>query len=653
MKSKKYRYFVGDFETTVYDGQEYTEVWASALVEIGSEDVTVMTSIDETYNFLKEMEGNVCVYYHNLKFDGHFWLYFLMKKIGLKQAIKTIDDTNNGFRFEKDSDMAENTFKYNISDMGQWYRIVIRVNKKFIEIRDSLKLLPFTVKKIGESFGTKHKKLDIEYKGIRHAGGYISESEKEYIKNDVLVVKEALEIMFKDGHDKLTIGSCCLEEFRRNFDHKEYKTLFPNLYECKIDAGSFGDETAGEYIHRSYKGGWCYLVPEKANTLRKNGVTLDVNSLYPSMMHSISGNVFPVGRPNFWKGQIPKYVELNKKSIYYFVRIRTRFRLKRNKLPCIQIKGNILYRANEWLTTSDIRLNDNYYPYYIDTRGIRQPALVTLTLTCVDYILIKDHYDLYDTEILDGCWFYTADYLFDRYINKYKKIKQESEGAIREEAKLFLNNLYGKLAASIDSSFKIATINKDGKISFIKVKASEKEPGYIAIGSAITSYSRNFTIRAAQKNYYGPHKPGFIYADTDSIHCDIDKDNIKGVTLHNSEFCCWKCEGVWDEAIFVRQKTYAERMIIDSKERKIDNPEYDIKCAGMPDRCKNIFVKSLNGIISEEEKEQYSKEEIAFIENGNNITDFKVGLIVPGSLKAKNVDGGIVLKESDYEMRPI
>ena len=44
----------------------------------------------------------------------------------------------------------------------------------------------------------------------------ITEKEKEYIANDVLAVKEALEIMFTEGHNKLTIGSCCLEEYKKD-----------------------------------------------------------------------------------------------------------------------------------------------------------------------------------------------------------------------------------------------------------------------------------------------------------------------------------------------------------------------------------------------------------------------------------------------------
>ena len=56
-----------------------------------------------------------------------------------------------------------------------------------------------------------------------------------------------------------------------------------------------------------------------------------------------------------------------------------------------------------------------------------------------DYKLLKDHYDLVDFEILDGCYFYSEIGLFDNYIDKYKKIKMENKGAVRESAKLFLD----------------------------------------------------------------------------------------------------------------------------------------------------------------------------------------------------------------------
>lgn len=93
-----------------------------------------------------------------------------------------------------------------------------------------------------------------------------------------------------------------------------------------------------------------------------------------------------------------------------------------------------------------------------------------------------------------------AEGYFDEYIDKYRKIKMTSKGAKRELAKLYLNNLYGKESASTDSSYKIPYLNPDKDcLSFDLVEEKEKTPGYIAIGSYITSYARNFTIKPLKK----------------------------------------------------------------------------------------------------------------------------------------------------------
>lgn len=660
-----------DFETTVYKGQEYTEVWASASVELYTEDVQIFHSIDEQFNYFLEQDCNIIAYYHNLKFDGSFWLSYLLIDKHFKQAYDKTGEAENAVAWKKDKFMDNNSFKYSISDKGMWYTIIIKVNNHFIEIRDSLKLLPFSVERIGNNFGTKHKKLDMDYEGLRYAGCSISDKEKEYIANDVLVVKEALEIMFNQGHNNLTIGSCCLEEYKEICKAStrlqlEYKEMFPDMYDIDLDESTYKYHTAGDYIRRSYRGGWCYLVNGKENKVHGYGTTADVNSLYPSMMSGESGNRFPVGKPKFWSGNfIPdKALQSN---MYYFVRIKTRFYIKENKLPFIQIKSSWLYKGTEALETSDIYdpTTDQYYAFYKDNDGVLRDTRVELTLTMTDYQLLKDHYELVDFEILDGCYFYSQIGIFDEYIEKYKKIKMESKGALRELAKLFLNNLYGKMASSKDSSFKLAYIKEDKTIGFLPVAESNKKAGYIPVGSAITSYARNFTIRAAQKNYYGKDKPGFIYADTDSIHCDLKPEEIKGIKVDDKNFCCWKLESCWDKAIFTRQKTYIEHVVAENCE-PIEVPYNSIKCAGMPQRCKDLFQLSLDGTAHEDgytdestnKHKDWTPEELEFLfESGTHkpivrdFNDFKVGLKVPGKLRPKRIRGGILLVDTSYEMR--
>ena len=636
-----------DFETTV-DGtrdQDSTEVWSAASVELYTEDVVVNHSIEEFFEYLFSLDEDLTLYFHNLKFDGMFILYSFMNTYNFKTGYTPFA---NGGEFKKRKELDNGEFVYTISYMGQWYTITLKYNNHYYEFRDSLKLMPMALKDIGKGFQTKHRKLDMEYVGDRYAGCEITAEELEYIKNDVLVLKEALEIMFEAGHNKLTIGSCCMWEFKKLYGKQDYQELFPDLTAFEIDLSKYGACNADEYIRKSYHGGWCYLVSEKANELIGAGTTGDVNSLYPSMMHSESGNRYPVGKPCFWKGNIIPDRAL-KDNVYFFIRIKTRFYLKKGYLPTVQIKRSMLYKATEWLKTSDVynAKTGQYCSTYCDRQGNVYDTRVTMTLTMTDYYRLIEHYELVDFEILDGCYFYTQVGLFDEYIDKYKQIKTTSKGAPRTIAKLFLNNLYGKLASSTDSSYKVAYISEDGRLCFREVEADEKKAGYIAIGSAITSYARNFTINVAQQNY-NPEGHGFIYADTDSVHCDLQPEEMKGMKVDDNAFCCWKLESSWDSAIFVRQKTYIEHVTAEDL-KPIDKPYYNIKCAGMPERCKNLFNMSLTD--NYEGIEDYNEEQQNFAREHRTLKDFKRGLRIGGKLVPKRIKGGVLLVEEYYTMK--
>ena len=640
--------YSADLETTVYEGQTSTEAWSSALVELGSDTPLIFHSLAETLEYLDSRNEDAVLYYHNLKFDGNFWLYFLIKELGFKQGIEHLAD--GSVKIKEAKELKEKEVIYSISSMGQWYTITFKYRGHTYTLKDSLKLLPFKLEEIGEAFKTEHRKLEMDYEGYRFSGCEITEEESEYIKNDVLVLKEALNIMFDDGHDKLTIGACCLAEYKKMLGKYDWSIFFPKLENIELDSEIYGSSNADEYIRKSYRGGWCYLVRGATGKIYKDGTTADVNSLYPSMMHSESGNYYPVGKPKFFRGNIPP--EALSHNRYYFVRLRCRFYLKKGKLPFIQIKHNVNYKSTEMLETSDVynKKDGKYYSQYYDKQGNLHDTIVELTMTCTDYILFKEHYNIYDLEILDGCWFYTEIGIFDEYINKYKEIKMNNKGAKRTEAKLFLNNLYGKLATSPVSSFKYIPENDYDFLTYAVQSEMEKQPVYIAAGSAITSYSRNFTIRAAQANFYGVDKRGFKYADTDSIHCDLKPSEIKGIKVHDNAFCAWKLESCWDIAKFIRQKTYVEHVTHEDL-KPIEKPFYNIKCAGMPETCKNLFLASMGEEhnLSEKQQKKYKK----FIDKPRTLDDFKIGLKIPAKLLPKVIKGGVVLTETEFTMRDI
>lgn len=645
--------YIADLETTVYDGQTSTEAWASAIVDINAPDETssviILHSLQDTLDYLDHQDEDAVLYYHNLKFDGQFWLYYLLEVLNFKQGIEIISPTE--VIMNKPRDLKNNEVVYSISSMGQWYSIAFRYREHKYTLYDSLKLLPFSVKKIGKDFKTKHQKLTMEYEGHRYAGCKITPEEREYIANDVLVMKEALQIMFAEGHKKLTIGSCCLAEFKTITGKYEYETLFPHLQDIPLDPAIYGSDNADSYIRNSYHGGWCYLVKGAEERIYTNGTTADVNSLYPSMMSSQSGNRYPHGKPVFWQGDIPEKVIKN--NYYYFIRFRCRFYLKQGMLPFIQIKHNPRYRSTEMLETSDIRdrKTGKYYSQYTDRDGNIHDTNVTLTMTCTDWQLFQEHYNIVDLEILDGCWFFAMTGIFDEYMEKYKQIKMTSKGAQRQIAKLFLNNLYGKLATSTISSFKYAYEKEDTSLGYHVQIEDNKEPIYIACGSAITSYSRNFTIRAAQANYHGADQRGFKYADTDSIHCDLSPSEIKGIRVDDNDFCAWKLESCWDVAKFIRQKTYVEHVTHEDL-KPIPEPYYNIKCAGMPENCKQLFLKSMQG-VTEEELKTYKPKTQEFLKTKRTMDDFKIGLTIPEKLLPRVIVGGVILEETDFTLRPL
>ena len=643
MSETRKRIFACDFETTVYAGQKDTQVWAGALSEIGTNDATVFGSIDDFFAYFFDLmkDGySPILYFHNLKFDGNFILWYFLSVL---QFTQPLIGKPPFVEFRKTSEMYNEQIKYSISDVGQWYTITIKKHNKIMEIRDSLKLLPFALRKIGKDFKTEHQKLDMEYIGFRYPNCPRTIEEDQYIMNDVHVLREALEIMFGQGHDRLTIGACCFKEFQYHYGGKnsyDYKVLFPDLKKLEL-TDKYKDANVDSYIRQSYKGGWCYINEKRANQLIYGGLTADVNSLYPSVMGKDLNYKYPVGMPNFWCGD---YIPERAKENYYFIRIKCRFKLKKNMLPTIQIKGNFLYDGTQWLKTSDV-YNKHlkcYQDFYVDKMGVLHDTSVILTLTCTDFELFQDHYEIFEPEILSGCWFYTrtATELFDNYISKYQGIKEHATGAQRGIAKLFLNNLYGKLASSDVSSFKVAYL-KDDIINFYSVEEHNKPLGYIPIGSAVTSYARNFTIRTAQKNY-----KYFLYADTDSIHCNCKPEQLDGVKVHETAFACWKIETLWDRAIFVRQKTYIEHATHD--DMKPVQPHHIIKCAGMPERCKKLLCYSFGDEIPIDEK--LNEEEQAFIEKKRDYCDFKVGLCVPSKLRPVRIRGGVLLVSENYEM---
>lgn len=664
--------FVSDFETTNYDNeQQSTCVWCYGLVELFDSDDNIKIGLSITdfflsiFNIVKNRKTDITVYFHNLKFDGSFIIDFLLNN-NFTHAHTT---ENEKIILKREKEMFNNQFLTCITAMGQWYFIKIKYRGYIISICDSLKLLPFSVDMLSKNFGDEVTKGIIDYTIHTKENQPITLEETDYIKRDLLIPKHALENMYNNGHDKLTIGSCCMNEYKNLISSNEieemktydFDELYPNLLEIEND--DFGN--CDKFIRKSYKGGWCYVNPKYKGKIVNNGLVIDVNSLYPSVMWGKSENYYPVGVPRFFRCEnntLPRFIEQN--NMYYFVRIKTRFEIKKGYLPFIQIKDSWLYNSNEMLTTSNFYSNKTkkYYKT-IKINDTIYDSRVELILTCTDFELFLKHYNVEDFQMIDGFAFYTKKGIFDTYIEKYKDMKINATNKVdRTIAKLFQNNLYGKFGTNDDSSFKIPYLNEDKIVKYKIIEEHNKKPIYIPIASAITSYARKFTITSAQANY-----EKFVYADTDSLHLtnfsheeiemvfnhyekhgNLDEckcNELKNVNLHKSNYLCWKIENCFDSAKFVRQKTYIEKY----------KDEINIKCAGMNKQAKEILITSMLGTAKEYNECDEEEKNFLYDKNKNKIIrtldDFKNGLIVPKKLRTKTIKGGVILCNTNFEIR--
>lgn len=207
--------FTADFETVTWLKNE-TYVWAWAICEIGNEENIEFGNSIETFIEFCQKNNKSKIYFHNLKFDGEFIIYYLLK---------------NGFtHIESKKEIAKKTFSTLISDLGMFYQITVYFNKSLkITFLDSLKIIPFSVEEIAKSFNLEISKLTLDYNKVRKKGHILTIEEKEYIKNDVLIVAKALNVLFKENLTKMTQGSNALNDFKEILTKSKFIHYFPTL----------------------------------------------------------------------------------------------------------------------------------------------------------------------------------------------------------------------------------------------------------------------------------------------------------------------------------------------------------------------------------------------------------------------------------------
>lgn len=587
-----------DFETTTNELD--CRVWAWAVCEIGNPDYFQYGNDINSFMEYAERSKNSTFYFHNLKFDGEFILVWLFE---------------NGFKHVTDKKLTDTkTFTTLISDAGQFYSINIYFEKKgkktnAVTIYDSLKILPFSVSQIAKGFNLPISKLEIDYKEDREIGHILTTEEVDYIRNDVDIVARALNVLFEQNLNKMTQASNAMFDYKNTIGKKNFENWFP----------------APDYDHdvrQSYKGGFTFLLAKYKNVDLNEGLVLDVNSLYPWVMHDCP---LPYGDGVYFEGQY----QPDKLYNLYVQMFTCQFELKEGYIPTIQLKNNLSFIPTQYLESSE-------------------DEEVTMCLTSVDLELFFEHYNVYNVEYHSGWKFKSTTGLFTEYIDKWTAVKIDAgktgNKAMRTLAKLMLNALYGRFALNPNVQSKIPYYD-NGIIRYTMGDKETRDPVYIPVGTFITAWARHKTITSAQKLY-----KYFVYADTDSLHLNIQlpsemlemsneelekmtSDDLRkfGIDLPEDfvvdpyALGAWKVEECFRRGRYIRQKSYIHDYNPKPtwETEKYDSSLLKITCAGMPKACY-----------------QYVTWE-----------NFKEGESFKGKLQPKHVAGGIVLKEIDFTIK--
>ena len=524
------KWVVADFETTTeryYNEHGKTEVWLYAISDKEGNILNYGFTIKDFMKYVKNKLNGYIIYFHNLKFDGSFILnWILNKNIPYKEKIFSTDT------------QCYNTL---ISEEGQFYQIVLHFNaKQEVRFQDSLKILPFKVRKIAEDFGLEWNGEDLRKLKIDYNDYTVDKTKLDYVFNDVRVVALALNQVKNEGMVNMTTASCAYNSYINNMYFTD--VFFPEL-----------DEKFLIEWREAYRGGRSQVNPMYANAILHNVKRYDVNSMYPYVMYT---KQLPIGKPI----KIDKIDEYN----FELYKIEVKFTLKEGHLPTL-LKKNFVFGGGTYYENLD--------------------NLETIWISSIDYKLLLKHYDIECIVFLEMWGFETVDFLFKKYIDKWYAIKNREKGAKKQVAKLMLNSLYGKFGSNCQGRSKLPLLDEDGSLTFKNTEVQKMRKYYLPIAIAIVSYAHEIIDDAICST--GVDK--FVYCDTDSVHTLGD---LPVEMIDNKKLGKFKLESVELISKYVRQKTYVYKELNDK-----GNIEYTITCAGMNDDCKAFALEKFGDDI--------------------------------------------------------
>lgn len=673
--------FVFDIEACAINNKTEMLTYSIAFMDcMNNNDICYwINNVDSFLDILLlDKEVTLNLYAHNCLYDIKPFLLRFVERFGNKSIKKNTVTKKEYNKFEDKWEVLEYScnktiykqigkFEYElIMKNGIFYKCTLKGEKVIINFYDTFKLIPFSLKKASKDFlGLELSKEGLDYEKERSLVDKLTLEEFKYIYEDVFALKYLVKLLKFDGmklnnetikYSAMTTSSQAMKLYKdslvddyleniNSFEDEYVKDCVDNILfvdkgEIKKNKFKYADKLfrclfpeQNQFIdswqRHSYYGGLSTVeydnVKKYSKYKNKHGVVLDVNSLYPFIMYS---RLLPYGTAFYkeepWEDMNDEYKKIN--PLYIQEITIHKLDVKKNKMAFLQVKDNKDFNGR--LCIKNNILNG-------------ERVSLKFRLTNVMLKLLFECYNVGSYELGGHMAFQGTNDLFKSYIDKWSKVKQENEGALRAFAKLMQNGLYGKFGMC-GLTEKTEFVNDDG-IFTIKHLHTEivSDTVYLPMATFITSYAKEYLVNAINTNY-----ERFMYCDTDSLHLFGTLEEVKGVEIGEKIYGLWDNEFTFDDFIYIGSKRYAERDIVTKK--------WNVKCCGLSDSIlKQVDDISTFTVCKHEPKDLnkmniYTNDKDIYYYYDKECTK-KIGGMYK-SKKAKIIKNGTIILEQPYKI---
>lgn len=509
-----------DTETS-YDGTR-AWIWSWGLCDPQLHTVTG-NGLDAT-RILTSLPDKSTVWVHNLSFDGEFIYWDLLRRgYSLEYGVSSFGRHHGVFEL--------------FEDLSGILKIVIYCEGRRITLRDSFRLFRCKLEELPKLCGFDDEDAKVEgfdYDSVRQPDHVKTPFEEAYQVHDVTVLMRALQWIRGIQQRGNTIGAIAIEELKSALAGRSpFKPLTP-------------DQRFG--LRSLYSGGVVKLPGDVAGRLITGaGKVYDRNSMYPSE----SIHPLPVRLRGINVDDLPGDPDPD---------------------------GRVAYAVHVF--AQDLQQRPGGFPLIVTpfTGNARS------YIPSIEKWFFLEEWRAIQCDYRIGSYTIISVASFDQkafarpFVEKWYDVKQTHEGPIRTFAKFVLNNFTGKLAQNAQLEQIRRIPQADGTFTTYRHNEYDHRPNkwlFMPATARITSRSR-LALREADRLCGGS-----IYTDTDSVFTFGD---LPQGMIDHSRLGAWDCENTFDEALFVKPKSYWLRERGRTVKIKHAGVQKDAAVAADPDR---------------------------------------------------------------------